>query len=124
MNLAEIIIGVHLLSGHSAGGFESVTPGIYAVTPEGTTAGILRNSEKRLSLYVGKTYETEDRRWALTVGGITGYTSTPLVPLAVPSFRLKVSDQAAWRLSFLPRAPKVGTSAAVHLSLELTGLLR
>lgn len=67
------VIGVHLLTAHAASGYEAVTPGIYARHESGFTVGAYRNSIGRESVYAGWTWETPDRRFALTAGGVTGY---------------------------------------------------
>ncbi len=69
----SITLGLHLMTAHAASGYESVTPGIYIRHESGLTAGAYRNSIKRPSLYAGYTFETADKRWALTVGAVTGY---------------------------------------------------
>lgn len=68
-----IILGIHLLTAHSMPGYETVTPGIYTRHESGFSAGTYRNSIGRQSTYAGWTFETEDKRWALTVGAVTGY---------------------------------------------------
>jgi hypothetical protein len=116
MSAGAWLIGLHLLSAHAAPGYQSATVGIYAQSPEGWTAGVLRNSEGRLSAYAGHTSE-----WgpvSLTVGGIGGYKRGGLQPLLVPSVRvIEVGDLAA-RLSLIP-PPGQGGSAALHLSVEM-----
>ncbi len=66
-------IGLHLLTAHAVPGYEAVTPGAYARHESGFTLGAYRNSIGRASAYAGWTFETEDRRFALTVGAVTGY---------------------------------------------------
>ncbi len=67
------ILGLHLLTAHAAQGYEAITPGAYARHESGFTVGAYRNSIGRPSAYAGWTFETEDRRFALTVGAVTGY---------------------------------------------------
>jgi hypothetical protein len=111
-------LGLHLLSAHAAPGFEAATVGAYAQAPCGLTVGALRNSERRLSVYAGRTWHTADGRWALTAGGITGYRSAALTPLLVPSLRLPLSPASALRLSLIPKPPRAGGASALHASLE------
>lgn len=113
------IVGLHLLSAHAQPGFEAATVGLYAQAPSGLTAGVLRNSERRLSLYAGETWHTADGRWAITAGAITGYRGARVTPLLVPSLRLQLGDGAAARISLIPKPPREGGSSALHLSLEL-----
>lgn len=68
-----LILGLHLLTAHSAPGYESQTPGIYVRHESGATAGLYRNSIGRNSAYAGWTFETEDKRYALTAGVVSGY---------------------------------------------------
>lgn len=112
--LESLVLGLHLATAHAAGGYESFNPGVYVVSPEGWTAGVLRNSERRTSVYGGMTFETADRRWALTVGGITGYRKS-VTPLLVPSVRVPVAGSFAARFSLL--VPP-GQRPALHVGLE------
>lgn len=112
-------LGLHLLSAHVQPGYEAATVGVYAQAPGGLTVGALRNSERRLSFYAGRTWQTDDGRWALTAGGITGYRSARLAPLLVPSVRLQLGAGAAARISLIPK-PRAGGSSAAHISLEWT----
>lgn len=124
--LAGLVIGAHLATAHTAAGLEPVNPGIYARSEAtGLTAGVFRNSYARTSVYFGYTAETDSKRFALTVGGVTGYpTERAVLPLVVPSVRFEASDdgsvwgKTAVRLSYLPKPPKYGRSHALHLSIE------
>jgi hypothetical protein len=116
MSAAAWIIGVHLATAHAAPGLELHTAGVYAVAPGGLTAGALRNSHGRGSLYLAHTWQRGP--WGLTAGAITGYPARPVLPMLVPSVRVPLGSGAAARLSYLPRVPRYGSSAAVHLSLE------
>ena len=121
---ATIVIGVHLFSLHTAPGLEAANPGLYVRHESGDTAGVFRNSYARTSAYAGYTLETADRRFALTLGAVTGYPAKPVLPLAVPSVRfglsgLGVADQVAARVAYLPKPPgRIGRSHALHLSIE------
>lgn len=119
MSAGALILGIHMLSAHARPGFETVTAGVYLQSSSGLTAGVLRNSEGRLSLYAGQTWHTSDGRFALTVGGITGYRSARVVPLVIPSMRVQLAPNTALRLSGLPQVQR-GGSAALHLSIELS----
>lgn len=65
------LLGIHLLTAHTAPGYETATPGIYARHESGFTVGAYRNSIGRPSAYAGWTFE--QGRYALTVGAVTGY---------------------------------------------------
>jgi len=111
------LVGAHIASAHARPGYEWATYGVYARGCGGLTAGVLRNSEGRASVYLGHTWPTADGRWSITAGGITGYRSAGLNPLLVPSVALPVSRRAAVRLSFLPKSNR-GGSEALHVSME------
>ncbi|RZI62321.1 MAG: hypothetical protein EOP37_03185 [Rubrivivax sp.] len=111
------LVGAHLASWHIKPGFESATYGVYARSCSGLTTGVLRNSEGGTSAYLAQTWSTADRRWSVTVGGITGYRSATVSPLVVPSYAMPLSARSALRLSFLPQSTR-GGSAALHVSLE------
>jgi hypothetical protein len=111
-------LGVHLLTAHAQHGYEAVTAGLYVEASNGFTAGVLRNSESRVSFYGGRTWQTDSGRWAITAGGITGYRGAALSPLLVPSVRLHLGPGAAARLSLIPKPPRHGGSSALHLSIE------
>lgn len=119
------VIGVHLGTWHSkpapkrVGEWSDFNPGIYARWSNGFTAGTLRNSERRQSVYAGWTWEGP-RHWtvrpALTVGAITGYTSD-VSPLAALSAAAQITRRTAARLAWLPKAED-GGAHGIHLSLE------
>ena len=116
--VCECMVGLHLLSAHMGGGYEPLTVGAYARWDGGLTVGALRNSERRASVYAAQTWETADRRVALTVGAISGYRAVPISPMVVPSVRFDLSTRAALRLAYVPK-PNTRGSAAVHLAVEL-----
>lgn len=123
--LSACLLGIHLVTAHvqptlgDGRRLNERNPGLYVNCPNGLTVGTLVNSYHRQSFYAGHTWEHGSL--SLTLGGMTGYAAAPVMPFASAGLRIPVTDRAAWRISFLPRAPKVGTSAAIHLSLELTG---
>lgn len=116
--LQGMVIGLHLLTAHTAGGMEPMNPGLYVRMPAGFTAGAYRNSEGCGSAYAGWTVETADRRFALTVGGVTGYRGSKLSPLVVPSVRVGLTRHASLRVAYLPKPPRYGRSAGLHFSIE------
>jgi hypothetical protein len=83
------VVGAHLISLHSSPTYVSahdnfhdidyrtryewVTPGAYVRMANGATAGAYRNSLGKASVYVGWTWQTDDERFALTVGAVSGY---------------------------------------------------
>lgn len=115
---ASDTVGLHLASAHSKAGYETGTLGVYVRRSDGLTAGVLRNSYGRLSMHAGWTFETGDRRFAITVGAITGYPAATVAPLVVPSVRIPLASPWAARLSLLPKPPQHGSATALHLSVE------
>lgn len=109
-SLVAAAIGVHALTWHDKPGFEAITPGAYVVDTEGCTAGVLRNSHGRLSLYAGQTWEAG--RWGFSLVAITGYPRAPVLPAPIASVRLGDA-----RLIFIPPSGR-GSSAAIHLAVE------
>lgn len=82
--LNGLVLGVHLLSAHSAPGMNDSNPGLYVRTASGFTAGFYENSlsgtdlngnagHRRTSRYVGWTWETAGRGFAITLGAVDGY---------------------------------------------------
>jgi hypothetical protein len=110
---AVALVGAHLFSFHTEDSFNTFTPGLYVKWQSGVTAGVVLNSHGDPSVYGAYTFETRDRRFALTVGAITGYKSMPLAPMVIPSFVL-----GNYRVSYLPRPPWQGASDAIHISRE------
>lgn len=110
LEIAAITIGLHIGSWHSEPGRNNVNPGIYAVTQDGWTAGVYRNSWKRTSVYAGRALFGHREGFALTVGAISGYSHTAL--MVVPSYRIGPA-----RISYLPKFTKEG-SHVVHFSVE------
>lgn len=75
--VASLVIGAHVYTAHAPGhdgpALQDFNPGLYARTESGLTFGAVRNSLGRPSLYLAQTWETQDKRFALTVGAISGY---------------------------------------------------
>jgi hypothetical protein len=139
--LAEILtgltIGVHLASVHvpSEPWQQNFNPGVYAMTDDGWTAGVYRNTIDRTSVYAGKAFTYGP--FSLVVGVVSGYqhetwhgtkcpngsygmggaqcylgyTKHALGPMIAPS--VLVFDHV--RLTYLPG---IHTSSVFHLSIE------
>lgn len=120
--LAGLVLGVNLVTAHTAPGLESATPGIYARADFGLSGGVYRNSYGRASAWLGWTWESGDflgeRRFALTVGAVTGYPAKPVLPLLVPSVRFGLADDVSLRLALIPKPPQIGSAWGLSLSLE------
>lgn len=120
------VIGLHLLSLHSPNchdtrwscePYNNVNAGIYARAPSGLTFGAYRNSYGRPSAYAGWTFETDSKRFALSVAVASGYPARPINPLVVPSVRFDLAGQWSLRLSGGPRIDSKGATV-VHASIE------
>lgn len=120
------LIGLHLWSTHFGAcydttmgcrKYESATTGVYARAPNGGTFGAYTNSYGKPSAYAGWTFETADRRFALLVGGVTGYERAAVLPLIVPSVRFEIAQRTALRIAGAPRFEKNGASV-LHVALE------
>lgn len=117
--LAATIIGLHLATAHAGNSaLETATPGAYVQLAGGATFGAFRNSYGRGSAYAGYTWRTEDGRFALTAGAVTGYPARRVLPLLTPSVQLPLAGGYAARLAWLPRQPQVGTAHGLHFALE------
>lgn len=82
--LNGVVLGVHLVSAHSAPGMNDNNTGVYLRTPAGFTVGTYENSisrtrlsgndgRRRISTYAGWSWETPGKSFAFTLGGVTGY---------------------------------------------------
>jgi hypothetical protein len=127
--IAAWTLGAHLLSFHAPGAYtsdagrrvayERVTPGLYLRAPSGLTFGAYRNSYGDGSAYAGWTFETEDKRFALTVAGVAGYKRAAVLPMVIPSVRFSLTDddKMALRIAGAPRIEK-GGAALLHVAVE------
>ncbi len=110
-------VGLMLASAHTNGGYEPFTPGVYAVSPQGLTAGVYSNSHGDAAAFAGKQFESPKVLGVsagLLIGGVVGYGKPS--PLLVPSVKA-----GAVRLSYIPKHPsKPSASDALHLSLEFS----
>lgn len=120
--LAGLVLGLNLATVHSAPGFETATPGIYARAEMGLSGGLYRNSHGRASAWLGWTWESGsflgERRFAVTVGAVTGYPAKPVMPLLVPSVRFGLAEGVDLRLALIPKPPQVGSAWGLSLAVE------
>jgi hypothetical protein len=115
-----LTIGLHLATQHlehSEQRLNTATPGLYLRTGAGFTAGVFRNSYSRTSAYAGWTWQTTDRRFALTAGVLSGYSAAKAMPLISPSVRFDLAGITA-RLAYIPKPLKQGHSSGLHLGIE------
>jgi hypothetical protein len=112
-------VGLHTISHHEHAGFNNSNPGLYIREDNGLTFGFYRNSYSRESVYLGYTTETRSGAVsaALTVGAVTGYPAAKAIALVVPSVAYHFGNNAV-RVGIIPRPPKTGASAALHLMIE------
>ena len=104
-------LGLHIGSQHDpARDFNNANPGAYYISDEGWTVGTYYNSERKQSVYAGKSWDFGPFR--LQAGLITGY-SRPVLPMVAPS----VSLGAGFRLTVLPKVER-GGSSVIHLTWE------
>lgn len=118
-NTTAATVGIHLTTAHfGQHNLEADTPGVYVRTDSGFTAGVYRNSYRRTSAYTGWTWETESKRFAITVGAVTGYSASKVMPLVVPSAKLDLGGGFSSRIAFIPKPVKKGHAAGVHFAIE------
>lgn len=104
-------LGLHIGSQHfPKQDYNNFNPGAYYISDEGWTAGTYYNSERKQSVYAGKSWDFGPFR--LQAGLITGYSS-PVLPMVAPS----VSLGAGFRLTVLPKVER-GGSSVIHLTWE------
>lgn len=121
MIAASLLIGAHIATHHfdeQFSGMQGNNPGLYARLENGITVGGYRNSFGRASFYAGYTWQTQDGRFALTAGGLTGYAMSKVAPMVTPSARVELWDGLAARITYVPRVPRVGAAHGVHFSVE------
>jgi hypothetical protein len=111
MLCTALAIGLHLGTYHfdASKGYNDFNPGAYVVC-DGWTSGAYRNSERKPSVYAGKTFAFSG--FDVTIGAVTGYRRAALTPMLVPSHKF----ENGVRLSLLLPAEKGG--GGVHLSWE------
>jgi hypothetical protein len=141
-------IGAHLYTQHVdnrlGAKLNNATIGLYWRAEggplDGLTSGVFRNSMDRWSVYAGRTWQTDDQRWALFAGLASGYGKrfgqnecgpgkvdvawsrcwrggAAIRPLLAASMRLPITASTAARISLLP-SPGQGHAGGVHFSIE------
>lgn len=117
-------VGLHLATAHFGGrDLRPSTPGLYgrvnAGPLQGLTGGTYLNSYGNRSHYVGWSGQTDDKRFAITLGAVTGYSAQRVMPLVAPSVRVPLWGAAALRVAYIPKPRKQGNAAGLHVSTEL-----
>lgn len=118
--LAGWTVGLQMLSFHDQVDnvqFKTITPGIYASSPEGYTAGIYRNSIGKTSLFAGKAFKADfslaGEEYSVMLGGVTGYNGVAVAPMIVPSIKID-----KFRFCYVPPYEKKGFYQVLHFSIE------
>ena len=114
MTAAAWAVGLHLLTQHAPGcnaELRTFTPGVYAVSPDGVTVGVFRNSYGHASTYAGWTLRQPVADVTVGVMAYRFRYHTRWTPMVTPS--LKLGD---YRVSYV--APFRGSSNAIHISWE------
>lgn len=114
-------VGAHIGSWHSEPGFNNVNPGLYAQADNGGTAGIYRNSVRKVSTYAGWTFEKqlgESVTVSATVGAITGYPAAKLLPMVIPSIKVKLFDEVSARVIIIPMVNPKQCAHVVSFAIE------
>jgi hypothetical protein len=118
------MIGLDLYTHHTnPQGLCNDTLGVYVIH-RGFAGGVLRNSERRASVWAGWAPETNTitigrvkAKAGAVLGVIHGYRASPVLPMATASAAFSI-DGVNWvRLSYLPRSPGA-QSDGVHISIE------
>lgn len=111
LTCTALAIGLHIGTYHfdRSKDYNEFNPGVYALC-DGWTAGAYHNSERRVSVYAGRTFDVGPVD--VTLGAVTGYSRAPLVPLVVPSYKIRGGP----RVSLLLPLEKGG--GGLHLSWE------
>lgn len=114
-------LGINLYTQHisTQSNPNNVTPGIYA-NFDGPTLGTYYNSARRQSLFGGWVFETQDKRFAILAGAVSGYRENGkdvIRPMLIPSYKMDLVDKFSFRISFIPKPPH-GFSSGFNFSLE------
>lgn len=118
-----VAYGIHIGSKHFPQyQYNNSNPGVYVRMESGMTYGTYYNSERRMSVYAGYTYQFDDT-YAVTVGLVSGYSlgkeKTRIYPMIVPSMKLGKIGDTTFRLAIMPQASsKNYGSTAIHLMAE------
>lgn len=112
-----LAIGIHLGTYHSNidEGYHpnNFNPGMYVETVDNSVLGAYFNSDRKSTIYIGKTLHKEN--FSLMYGLATGY-KYDVVPAIIPSYTISLSKEARMRMWWIP---KVDSAAeGVHFSIE------
>jgi len=121
MQAGATTIGAHLGSWHDRPGFNNTNPGLYVKLDNGVTAGYYRNSIRGNSAYLGHTSSVDlvgTVRAEATIGLITGYTVSKVMPFVIPSVSVEVFPTVRARLIFIPMVVKEIGANVFSLSIE------
>lgn len=116
-------IGLHLASWHSDPRFSGVNPGVYAQTDCGVVAGAYRNSERRLTVYAGWSFDPDDSPVWASAAIATGYgppegKARPVTPIAMVGLKRDLGARLRVRVGYVPRLGRFNQTHVVHLMIE------
>lgn len=115
---AADVWGIHTLSYHAPKReFNNVNPGVYWRSEDGMQAGVLKNSFRKRTLYLGQNYEV----WKADVmlGGALGYPQSPVVPLVAVSKRMNLDYNSGLRFAALGSWTEGKPGVVLHLMYEV-----
>ena len=119
--------GVHMFSVHSermddtAGRpWNNANPGLY-LRWDRWTAGTYYNSIRKQSVYAGYAYPLHENV-DIVFGAVTGYngpgySSSPVMPMVIPSVHFKVAQNVSARIN-IALGVKRGSASAINFALE------
>ena len=111
-------LGLHLLSIHSAPGFNDHNQGLYIEFENHFTLGHYYNSVYKETTYAGYTYSLT-KHIDLTLALFTGYQVYRYAPLVVPTYKFpNLFGTYTMRFAFIPKIPNVINANVLHAMLE------
>lgn len=112
-----LAIGLHLGTAHSniTTGYSpnDFNPGVYVETVDNYSLGMYYNSDKKSTIYVGKTLHYSNV--SLLIGVATGYNK-PLTPAIIPSIKIPITKDFSSRFWYIPKYNS--GASGVHMSIE------
>lgn len=117
-------VGLHLVSTHSAPGYNNANHGIFVrwadESGQGAGIGIIRNSHSMTSVWAGYSFTTPSitaakLRGELTLGVISNYPKCEICPLVQIGGSAAIGSQARVHLGWSPK-PRPDAASVTHLS--------
>jgi hypothetical protein len=104
--------------------FNERNVGLGYMADNGMVGGAYRNSYNNLSLYAGKNFKRPINALldaGVTLGGVTGYPASPVLPMVIPELTANLGDDTKLALLLQPPAGKMSKGA---LALQIRKLLK